>query len=100
MRSALPSAVPQGLGPQVLLKIVELINEELSGNAAAKAYTYHMGYQLLKEGHEGALVYAEKVGAWERVTWPWEALEEITVAEGTDSWVGQLLRQDVAEKAL
>ena len=90
LRSALPSAVPQGLGVQVLGKIVELIDVELRGNAAAKAYAFHMGYQLLKaeeEGHEMAMMYAA------------QALEEITVAEGKDSWVGRLLRQELAQRA-
>ncbi|CAJ1339077.1 unnamed protein product [Effrenium voratum] len=85
LREALPSAVPQGLGTQVLNKIVELIDQELAGNAAAKTYTYHMGFQLFQHGEE-AEECAEK------------ALQQAVLAEGADSWVSSMLSHRIGTK--
>ncbi|CAK9068713.1 unnamed protein product [Durusdinium trenchii] len=87
LRSALPSAVAQGLGNQVMEKLIELIDQELEGNAAAKTYAYHMGFQLMKDVDPSkALTYAK------------EALEESKVSEGPESWVSQMLQSVIAEE--
>lgn len=96
LRSALPSAVPQRLGPRVLEKIAEHIDEELGGNAAAKAYAYHMGSQLLRDigQSEGDLELQQQA-----TTFAEKALAEVVVAEGPESWVSVMLRESVPKAA-
>ncbi|CAJ1422627.1 unnamed protein product, partial [Effrenium voratum] len=59
--------------------------EELAGNAAAKTYTYHMGFQLFQHGEE-AEECAEK------------ALQQAVLAEGADSWVSSMLSHRIGTK--
>ncbi|CAJ1376360.1 unnamed protein product [Effrenium voratum] len=101
LREALPSAVPQGLGTQELIdqdsrngsglsvgRLAPAMSgdpEELAGNAAAKTYTYHMGFQLFQHGEE-AEECAEK------------ALQQAVLAEGADSWVSSMLSHRIGTK--
>lgn len=85
LREALPSAAQQGLGEAVIAKIVELIDQELAGNAAAKTYTYHMGMQCFGDTNRSAALKCAQ-----------QAWKEAAVAEGSTSWLSTMLAQQIA----
>ena len=75
-----------GHPPQVMQKMMELIDLELQGNVAAKTYAYYMAFQLMRGvDEELALRYAE------------EAFRTVVLAEGRDSWVSRMLEEVLAE---
>lgn len=82
LREVLPQS--QGLAPQVVQKMAELIDQELQGNPAAKMWVYHFAFGMYQDlpdgGRDQAKVFAQL------------ALNECLVAEGQESWLSQALK--------